>query len=167
MCTGNIHEDWYCCRPYLLTVHAYQNALFELAQPIKHFLSEGANRRVMCQFDGYPPDHITPPLVIEVQRDHRAKDGLPKTTRYYYFALDRESSVWYDIGTERWMQIRGRMAVDSGVKIPCADHRISHYFTMYRTYEEILRLYLGRDKALKFGASPLSHRDARKEKARA
>ncbi|KAK0125490.1 hypothetical protein ONS95_000503 [Cadophora gregata] len=141
MCIGDIHDDWFCCRPYLLSL--LSSMTFHMSPDTHHLINSGASNSVMRQFPGYPVLQPPPATIIEVQRDYWALDKRSKTTRYYYFAVDQVSGVWYEIGTDRWMALRSGMTLHSHVMTFCRTHRVAHSFQTYKSHATMQELYPG------------------------
>ncbi|KAH9216010.1 hypothetical protein DL95DRAFT_498891 [Leptodontidium sp. 2 PMI_412] len=132
MNSGQIHQDWFCCRPYLLYVLGMQN--FPMASEIRLFLHQGTINQVMRRFDGHPPDHLIPSSVIAVEREYLDQRSSSMTSQYYYFACDEEAGLWFEIGDERWLVLRSQMRKDSHVKVTCRQHDTAHWFEIYRPH---------------------------------
>ncbi|KAG4427831.1 hypothetical protein IFR05_016689 [Cadophora sp. M221] len=132
MGAGQIHENWFCCRDYILNVLSLRN--FRMAPENRLLLHQGTRNQVMRSFDGHPPDHLTPSNIIAVTRDFLDPRSSSTTSRYYYFAYDDDSGLWFELGDERWLALRSQMRRDSQIIHACREHKIVHWFEVYRLH---------------------------------
>ena len=139
MCTGQIHDEWFCCRPYLLSLLTPPK--LPMSSETEALITAGTSEHVMHSFSGYPASGPPPSVIIEVQRDYWSRNLHSFTTRFYYFALDEISGLWYEIGTDRWMELRSGMTLHSHVKTFCGGHRVVHSFQTYKSHTTMKELY--------------------------
>ena len=68
MWTGQIHDKWFSCRPYLLSLLSQPK--LPMSSETEALITAGTSEHVMNSFSGYPASGPPPSVIIEVQRDY-------------------------------------------------------------------------------------------------